>query len=562
MQQPKSPKKIVIVGAVAGGMSAATRARRLDETAIITVFDQGSYASFATCGLPYALGNVIPDDSTLELNTPKSFKARFNIDVQVHSEVVSIDRKKKVVGVREVGKGHINYVEYDKLILSQGAEAIRPPIDGANLDHVYTLQTIPDLRSIKARLSHGDVKRVCVIGAGLVGLEAVENIRHRGLKVSVVEFLPQILSLIDADMAEILHTELQKRGVKLYLSSRADFIARDRVLLQDGTEIPAELVVLAIGARPRTLLAKNAGLELGKTGVTVNDYMQTSDPDIYAVGDMVETEHRIAGTPMNVPLAGPANRQGRLAVDHIYGKDIRYRGNIGTSILQVFSLTVSFVGLSIATLRRMGYNPLWITVHPPDHATYYPGAHQMTLKLAFSRDGIILGAQAIGQSGVDKRIDVLATAMQNDMAVFDLEHLELAYAPPYNSAKDPVNMAGFVASNLLRGDYQMIHAEDLVSDTQLENLQIVDVRSPDEYARGHIIGAINLPINSLREELFVLDKSCRTLVYCQVGYRGYLGYRILKQHGFDVVNLDGGFKSVVEGGFRSVTKCCMEHDGH
>ncbi|KAH8662715.1 FAD-dependent pyridine nucleotide-disulfide oxidoreductase [Ilyonectria robusta] len=545
-------KKIIIVGGVAGGMSAATRLRRLDESAAITVFEQGGYTGFANCGIPYALGNVIKNDDALILRTPNDFKERFNIDVHLHTEVVGIDRENHLVNVRTVGTDDIRQVDYDKLILAQGAEAFRPPADGAELDHVVTMQTISDLQKVRALMSDRDVKHACIIGAGFIGVEVAENMRNLGLEVSMVEYGSHVFPPIDADMAEILHTELKRKGIKLFLNATSKKIEKSRVLLTCGSEVPADLVILAAGVRARTSLAKQAGLDLGRTGVNVNSHMQTSDPDIYAVGDMVETQHTIMGQPAMLALAGPANRQGRLAADHICGKEVQYRGNVGTAICQVFDLTVGFVGLSIKALRRLGHDPLWVTVHPPDHASYYPGSQAMTIKLAFQKEtGRILGAQIVGKAGVDKRIDVLATAMQFGMTVFDLEHLELVYAPPYGSAKDPVNMAGFVASNVLRGDCEIIHAEQFNAE-KLGELQIVDVRSPGEFARGHLSQAINLPVDSLRHHLSVLDTSLPVVVYCQVGYRGYLAYRILKQAGFDVTNLDGGFKMVAEGGFKLI----------
>ncbi|KAH8882532.1 FAD-dependent pyridine nucleotide-disulfide oxidoreductase [Thozetella sp. PMI_491] len=543
------PKKIVIVGGVAGGMSTATRARRLDESASITVFEMGAYTSFANCGIPYALGNVIQDDAALILHTPDDFQDRFNITVHLNTEVIHIDRGMHLVSVRNVGTEEIRQVDYDKLILSQGAEPFRPAIEGDNLDHVFTLHTIADLHSIRACISERNVKQLCIIGAGSIGLEAAENARNLGLEVSLVEFKAHVLPPIDGDMAEVLHTELRRNGVKLFLSAGAKKIEESRVLLTDGTEVPAQLVLVVAGVIARTALAKKAGLAIGKTGVTVNRQMQTSDPDIYAVGDMVETENKVDKECHVLALAGPANRQGRMAADHIFGRHVEYRGNVGTSVCHIFGLTIGFVGISVDALHRMGRHPLWVTVHPPDHASYYPGAHPVTLKVIFDKEnGRLWGAQAVGQAGVDKRIDVIATAMQAGMTIFDLEHLELAYAPPYGSAKDPVNMAGFVGSNVLRGDSKIIHAEDLVSGG-LAKFQIIDVRSAKEFSRGHIPSAINIPVDNLRGQVTTLDISRPAMVYCQVGYRGYLAFRILKQAGFDVVNLDGGFKTLAEAGF-------------
>ncbi|KAL5094960.1 hypothetical protein Trisim1_003568 [Trichoderma cf. simile WF8] len=544
-------KKVVIVGGVGGGMSAATRLRRLDESATITVFEKGPYAGYANCGIPYALGKVIKDDEALILHTPKYFKEYFNIDVHLNTEVVEIDRTNEQVCTRTVGETEIQRVGYDKLILSQGAEAVQPQIAGADQSHVVTLRTISDLDAIRSIMVERCVRDVCIIGGGFISLEAAENLRKMKFGVSIVEQWTHVLPSIDADIAQFLHTELKRNGVKLYLNDTARRIEDSHVVLaSNGREIPAELVILAVGVRARTSLAKMAGLEVGTQGVKVESHIETSDEDIYAVGDMVETKHIIQQQPRVVALGGPANRQGRLAADDIAGRPVHYRGNIGTIICQVFDLTVGLAGLSVSALRDLGQEPLWVTVHPPHHARYYPNARPITIKTAFEKGtGRILGVQAVGMAGVDKRIDVLATAMQARMTVFDLEHLELSYAPPYGSAKDPVNMVGFVGSNLLRGDYQIVHAED-INIKNLHAWQVVDVRSPEEFATGHLPGAINLPITTLRSQKLELDQSMPILVYCYVGYRGYLAYRILCQRGFSVVNLDGGLKTVVEGGTR------------
>ncbi|KAK2685225.1 hypothetical protein QWA68_015408 [Fusarium oxysporum] len=546
------PLRIIIIGGVAGGMSAATRLRRLDESAIITVFEQGAYTGFANCGIPYALGKVIEHDEELILRTPDDFKLRFNIDVHLHAEVVNINREKHSVSVRTGGDDCIRQFEYDKLILAQGAEALRPSCAGMELENIATMQTIADLQKVHDLLSHYDAKHICVIGAGFIGIEVAENLRKLGLEVSIVEYGSHVFPPIDGEMAEILHSELRNNGIQLFLNESAQKIEKSQVILSSGCVLPADLVILAAGVRARTGLARQAGLVLGATGVSVNTHMQTSDPDIYAVGDMVETQNNIIEKPAMLALAGPANRQGRMAADHICGKAVNYRGNVGTSVCRVFGLTLGFVGLSTQVLRRLGHDPLSITVHPPDHAGYFPGSQTMTIRLAFRREtGHIMGVQIIGRGGVDKRIDVLATAMQFGSTVFDLEHLELGYAPPYGSAKDAVNMAGFVASNVLRGDCKIVQAEQLTRE-KLDKLQVVDVRSPEEFARGHLHQAVNLPLNDLRQQSGTLDRSRPTMVYCQVGYRGYLAYCILRQFRFDVVNLDGGFKTVVQGGYQSL----------
>ncbi|KID87614.1 FAD-dependent pyridine nucleotide-disulfide oxidoreductase [Metarhizium guizhouense ARSEF 977] len=544
-------KKVIIVGGVAGGMSAATRLRRLDESATITVFEKGPYASYANCGIPYALGNVIKDDDSLILHTPKYFKERFNIDVYLNTEVTEIDRTNEKISTRTVGGIEIRQFDYDKLILAQGSRAIRPRIDGEAQSHVVTLRTPQDLQQVRGLMLDRDICSVCIIGGGFVGLEAAENLRAMNFAVSIIEQSPHVLPPVDADIAEILHAELKRHGVDVFLHDGVRRIERSHVVLaSNGREIPAELVILAAGMRARTGLAKQAGLEVGPRGVKVDSHMETSDEDVYAVGDMVETEHVVLKQPGVVALGGPANRQGRLAADDMSGKLVHYRGNIGTVVCKVFDLTVGFAGLSVSALRDAGRDALWVTVHPPSHAAYYPGSHAITIKAAFEKNtGRILGVQAVGRAGVDKRIDVLATAIQAGMTVFDLEHLELGYAPPYSSAKDPVNMVGFVASNVMRGDYRIVHAEDL-GMKKLSDWQVVDVRSAEEFATGHLPNAVNLAIDTLRDRVDTLDKAIPVLVYCYVGYRGYLAYRILSQKGFNVVNLDGGLKAVIDGGFK------------
>ncbi len=554
----KSNLNLVIVGGVAGGMSAATRARRLSETASITVFEMGPYVGYANCGIPYALGQVIQNEEALVLNTAKSFKDRFNLDVHLGSEVVKVDRERRTVEVSS-GGGDIRQFPYDKLILAQGAKSFVPPIKGIDLPHVSTLQTIPDLQKVRAALQKPNAKHAAIIGGGFIGLEAADNLRALGLEVSIIEMAPQVFLPVDRDMAEHIHTELRQKGVRLYLEAKITEIVAAKgdqaacVLLQDGEAVPADVVIAAVGVRPRVSLAQQAGLEIGKSGfLRVNEFMQTSDPDIYAVGDMVETEHRLVGHPLPLALAGPAARQGRVAVDHIFtGIESGYRGNVGTSACKVFDLTVASAGLSLQSLRQMKREPLYVTVHPPSHAGYYPGSQRLTVRVIFEQGtGQLLGAQVVGKDMVDKQIDVLSTAIQANMTVFDLEHLELAYAPPYGSAKSPVNMAGFVASNLLRGQTKITHPEDLFSCNGLESsVQLVDVRSPAEYNRGHIPFALNLPLNDLRKDMKKLDKNRPVIVYCAVGYRGYLAYRILCQHGFKVTNLDGGYELFIGGGF-------------
>lgn len=555
MMSSKSGLKFIIVGGVAGGMSAATRARRLSESASITVFEKGPYVSYANCGIPYSLGEVIQKEESLILNTPKSFKDRYNLDVHIDSEVVKIDPQQKTVDVRVQGEKTIERYAWDKLVLSLGAEPFLPPLKGIDLPHVFTLQTIPDLRRIRCALQDSTcVKHVAVIGGGFIGLEAAENIKGLGFEVSILEAAPQVFTLVDHDIAERIHTELRANGVSVHLRVNIKEIQPGHVMLGSGETVPADVVIAAVGVRPRTSLARDAGLKIGSSGaVSVDHFMRTSHPDIYAVGDMVETENRVLDRALPLALAGPAARQGRIAVDHALGilKE-GYRGNVGTSICKVFGLAVASVGTSARVLQQMGKKPLWVTVYPPSHAGYYPRAQPLSLRVIFEPEsGRLLGAQVVGKEGVDKQIDVLAMAMQAGMSISDLEHLELAYAPPYGSAKSPVNMAGFVGTNVLRGIVRIMHPEELVSSGfPLESIQLLDVRSPEEFGRGHIPGAVNISVNTLRERMDELDKNKYTVVYCGVGYRGYLAYRMLEQNGFEqVVNLDGGTSLFFSGGF-------------
>ncbi|KIW35700.1 uncharacterized protein PV07_02384 [Cladophialophora immunda] len=570
------PKNIVIVGGVAGGMSCATRLRRLDEKANITVLEKGKYISYANCGIPYALGNVITDKTKLHVQTSEKIASWFNIDVRTEVELVAIDRTNKVIHVKSVGancgKMHcdIENISYDKLVLALGTDPFIPPIKGVDSEHVFTLQTIPDLENIQSYIAAHKCQNATVIGGGFIGLEAAENLRLLGLNVTIMEYLPHIFPPVDRDMAHPLQKELERHGVRLILNARITEITAtgsdkpSQILLTGADPVTADLIIMSVGARPRTAIVEQAGIQTGKSGVIVNGAMQTSDPDIYAVGDMIETPHLVSGLPTRIALAGPANRQGRLAADHICGMNVNYRGNVGTAVCKIFDLTVGIVGLSVDALRSIGQGDKTrhLTIHPSQHAGYYPGAEPMVLKVAFEADsGRLLGAQIIGKEGIDKRTDVLAMAIRAGMSIEDLEHVELGYAPPYGAAKDPVNMAGFVGGNILRGIMQPVYAEDLVKEVCLEDCvghrerhlpkkyQVVDVRTPEEFYKGHLIGAVNIPLDTLRRSLLLFDRSKTILVYCQVGYRGYLAYRILKQNGFEAVNMDGGFKAVCVGGY-------------
>ena len=541
-----SSPRIVIVGGVAGGASAAARARRLSEAASIVLFERGPYVSFANCGLPYHIGGVIADRERLLIQTPESLYARFDIDVRVNTEVVSIDPIAKVVVARNLKTMKETREPYDELVLSPGAEAIRPGIPGAEDPRIFTLRNMGDMDAILGRVSKHGVARALVVGAGYIGLELAEQLHHRGLSVALVERLPHVLGVADAEMAFPIHEELVRQGVDLRLGrSVAAFQTDGETLtatLDNGDLIPCDFAVVSVGVRPETRLAREAGVLLGSTGgILVDDQMRTSLPNIYAVGDAVEIRDFVSGDPALIPLAGPANRQGRIAAEVIFNRNSHYKATQGTSICKIFDLSFAMTGLSESTLRRKGMPCRRIYVHPADHATYYPGAHPITLKLLFAPDsGCILGAQAVGMAGIDKRIDILAVAQRAGMTVFDLQDLELCYAPPFGSAKDVVNMAGFVAANVLRGDVALWEPEEL--DSLLDIQMLVDVRTFQENALGTIPGATCMPVDELRDRLEELPKDKELLVFCQVGLRGYVAARLLSQHGFKVRNLSGGYR--------------------
>lgn len=537
------PKRIVIVGGVAGGASAATRARRLSEEAEITLFERGPNVSFANCGLPYHIAGVIPQRARLLVQTPRSLMERFNLDVRVDTEVQSIDPGARTVTVRDLKTGKVREHPYDALVLSPGAEPIRPPLPGIGDPRIRSLRNLGDMDAILQAME--GATRALVVGAGYIGLEMAEAFRQRGLEVVLVEKLDQVMGVADADMVAPLHGELARNGVDLRLGTSVDaFEAGPEGLLaklSDGSAIACGLAVLAIGVRPETSLARAAGLALGSTGgILVDEYMRTSDPAIWAVGDAVEVKDTVLDGPALIPLAGPANRQGRIAADNILGRPSVYKGTQGTAICKVFDLAFAMTGQSEKVLQRKGVAYRKIYVHPADHATYYPGAQPITLKLLFDGEGRILGAQAVGASGVDKRIDVLATAMRGGLTVFDLEDAELCYAPPYGSAKDAVNMAGFVASNVLRGDVALWEPEEL--ETLGPDQVLMDVRTLQEFKGGTIPGARLAPVDELRDRLDELEMDKEYLVFCQVGLRGYLASRLLGQLGYRVRNLSGGYK--------------------
>ncbi|MBL7215629.1 MAG: FAD-dependent oxidoreductase [Phycisphaerae bacterium] len=540
-------KRVLVIGGVAGGASAAARLRRLDEKVEIVMFERGPYISFANCGLPYHISNVIADRERLLVQTPENMKNRFSIDVRIQSEVIRIDRDKKVVVVRDLQTEQEYTENYDTLVLSPGAEPVRPPIPGLDLEHVHTLRSIPDMDAIKRYVDQNNAAHAVIVGGGYIGLEMAEALIERGMKVSLVELAPQVMGTVDPEMAAPLHQELKLNGVDLHINTSINGIEKNEnrldVNLSNGDLLKTNLVILAIGVRPETKLARQAKLQIGsRGGIKVNEHMQTSDPAIYAVGDAVEVTDFIGGFETLIPLAGPANRQGRIAADNICGKKSAYHNTQGTAICKVFNLAVATTGMNEKNLKRANINYEKIYVHPANHAGYYPGATQISLKLLFDPDtGKILGAQAVGVKGVDKRIDVIAVAMRASLTVQQLQDLELCYAPPYGSAKDPVNYAGFVASNILSGDAAICHVADVENPAQ--NQKLLDVRTPAEVQAGTIPGAVNIPIDELRARLDELPKDKEILAFCAVGLRAYLACRILTQHGFKCRNLSGGYKT-------------------
>lgn len=537
-------KTIVIVGGVAGGASCATRLRRMDEDAEIIVLERGPYASFANCGLPYHVGGVIESEDALLVAKGPLFKDRFGIDLRTGNEAMKIDLERREVEVREVATGRLYRQSYDSLLLAPGASPLRPPLPGIDLAGIFTLRNIPDMRQIKMWISARNAKSVAIIGGGFIGLEMAENLRHLGLTVTLVEMLPQVMPPMDPEMVAPVHDFLVSKGIRLVLGTAVSgFSERDgriEVQTKHGVADRAEMVILAIGVHPETALAKDAGLTLGERGgIRVNDAMQTSDPHIWAVGDAVEVHDRVTGAWTLLPLAGPANRQGRIAADAICGRSAQFHGTQGTAICGIFDLAVASTGASEKALVRAGVKG-WdkVYVHAANHAGYYPGASRIHLKLIFrTSDGLILGAQAVGRAGVDKRIDVIAMALQKGGTIYDLEEAELCYAPQFGSAKDPVNFAGMIAANHLRGDSPLLQW----SDTRIASFDLLDVRDEDEFAEGHVPGARNLPLNSLRAALGSLQKERPLAVYCAVGGRAHNAVRLLRQHGFNAVNISGGY---------------------
>ena len=539
-------KKVLIVGGVAGGASAAARLRRLDENAEIIMFERDEYISFANCGLPYYIGDTIKERERLLVQTPESMKSRFNIDVRINSEVIGLDTNKKVAKVRSKEKG-VYEETYDYVVLAPGARAIKPKIEGINSTRIFTLRNIPDTDKIKAYVDKKGIDRTVVIGGGFVGVEMAENLSEKGLKVTLVEAAPHILAPFDTDMVVAVEKEMSDNGVGLVLMDGVkafkDLEKNIEITLNSGTKLNADLVILAIGVIPDTGFLKDSGIKLGAKGhILVNDNMETNAANVFAVGDAIEVVDFVNKQATAIPLAGPANKQGRIAADNIAGLSKSYKGTQGTSILKVFGLTAASTGNNERTLKRLKIPYKVITIHPSSHASYYPGAFIMTLKLIFNEEGKILGAQGVGYDGVDKRIDVIATALRFGGTVADLTELELCYAPPFSSAKDPVNMAGYVAENVLAGRVEVITPEQLKTYDQ-ENTFLVDVRTELEFTNGHLEGAVNIPVDSLRERMGELDQSKEILGYCQIGLRGYVASRMLTQNGFKFKNIDGGYKS-------------------
>ena len=539
--------KLVIVGGVAGGATAGARARRISEDAEIIIFERGEYISFANCGLPYYIGNVIQKRDDLLLATPQEFKQRYNIDVRIFSEVVGIDIREKAVEVKNVITGETFREHYDKLILSPGAAPIKPPLEGVDLNNIFHLRNIPDSDKIKTLVDTQNPRHAVVVGGGFIGLEMAENLVHRGVQTTIIEMLDQVMPPLDWEMASMIHDHLREKNVELELENgvKAFSKAGESIIVhtQKGREIETDMVLLSVGIRPENKLAKQAGLKIGSTGgIQVDSTMKTSDPNIYAVGDAVEVTDLVTDFSTLTALAGPANKQARIAADNALGRKSIFPGTIGTSVVKIFDLVAASTGANEKLLKKHDIPHLVSYTHSGSHAGYYPGATSTSIKLIFSpAKGKILGAQIIGKKGVDKRIDILATAIRAKMTVFDLEELELAYAPPYSSAKDPVNIAGFVAANILKGDMEIAHWNEL-NDLMHQGAVLLDLRTGFELKYvGKIEGALHIPIDELRNRLSELDRDTQYLPFCAVGFRGYLGHRILVQNGFKSKNISGGF---------------------
>ena len=540
--------KIVIVGGVAGGASAAARIRRLDEQAEIVMFERSGYVSYANCGLPYYIGGVITDSAELTLQTPESFFARFRIDVRVHHEVTAIHPQRKCVSVTNLETGERFEERYDKLLLSPGAKPTKPRLSGIEGERIFTLRTVEDTLRIRRFVEEHKPKSAVLAGGGFIGLEMAENLRELGVEVTLVQMMDQVMPPLDYDMAAQLHTLLRQHGVRLKLGSTvAGFASQGEqvtTLLEGEESLTSDMVLLAIGVTPDSSLAREAGLELGQRGaIRVNERMETSVPDIYAVGDAVEVEHFVTKERAVISLAGPANRQGRIAADNICGGDSRYPGSQRSSVLQLFDMTAASTGINEKEAQAAGIDYDKVVLSPENHASYYPGSATMTIKVLWERGSLrLLGAQIVGRAGVDKRIDVLATAIRAGMKATQLTELDLAYAPPYSSAKDPVNMAGFMIENIVTGKVKQFHWQELESLPRDGSVTLLDARTPVEYGNGHVEGFVNIPVDELRDNLDRLDPSKPVYVMCQSGLRSYLACRLLTQRGFDCWNFSGGYR--------------------
>jgi len=540
-------KKIIIIGGVAGGASCAARLRRLDENSEIILLDRGPFVSFANCGLPYYVGDVIQDESKLLLASPELFHARFNIEVRIRNEVIAINRQSREIMVRDLATGR-EYVErYDALVLSPGAAPVRPALPGITLPGIFTLRTVPDSNQIRKWIETRKPRKAVVIGGGFIGLEIAENLVHRGISVTILEMAQQLMPPLDAEMADFVRRRVAEHAAELRLGDGVSGFEQTAgggllVHTQAGAALEADIAVLAIGVRPETTLARETGLDIGERGgIRVDRQMRTNDPHIWAVGDAVEVMNRITGQWELIPLAGPANRQGRIAADVICGRDAHFDGVLATAVCGFFGLTVALTGATEKALRRAGVEDFnCVYLHPGHHVGYYPGAKPIHLKLVFRKsDGRVLGAQAVGEEGVERRIDVIATAIQMGGTVFDLEQAELCYAPQYGAAKDPVNVAGMIAANVVRGDVSLAPWADLLAG----GMMILDVREPSEFQAGHLEGAVNIPLGQLRDRVTELPKDLELWVNCGVGQRAYYACRMLTQHGFQVKNLSGGYQT-------------------
>lgn len=540
--------KVVIIGGVAGGATAAARIRRLDEQAEIIVFERSGYISYANCGLPYYIGDTITDPEALTLQTPESFFSRFQITMKVRHEVTAIHAERNVVSVKNLETGAEFEERYDKLLLSPGAKPSLPPVPGTDIDRLFTLRTVEDTFLIKDYINKKKPRSVILAGGGFISLELAENLRHLGMEVTIIQRPKQLMNPFDEDMASFIHSEMRSHGIRLLLGHTVEGFEETengvRVLLKEEAPLSADMAVLAIGVSPDTRLAEMAGLKLGiKNSIIVNERMETSVPNIFAVGDAVQVKHFVSGEDSLISLAGPANKQGRIAADNICGKDSRYSGSQGSSIIKVFNMTAAVTGLNEKSAKKAGLSVDKVILSPMSHAGYYPGGKVMTMKVVFEKETYrLLGAQIVGYEGVDKRIDVLATAIRAGMKATDLNELDLAYAPPYSSAKDPVNMAGFMIENIASGQLKQFHLED-INDLPLDgSVTLLDARTEGEFSRGHVTGFINIPVDQLRENLNKLPKDKPVYVMCQSGLRSYIACCILKGEGYDAYNFSGGYR--------------------